>query len=410
MLLTRRGDKPLTGKFLHLTDIHLDPYYVEGSDPGKLCHRKNKKKKKNTAGKYGALSTDCDSPIPLVDASFAFMKNQLQDIDFIIYTGDTARHDRDDDLPRTDKDVLDEHKMVINYFQKAYDMSTIPLVPTIGNNDMFEHNDVSTKDKIYKKLKEIWQPLHLNLNDNFQTDGYFTQDVVPGLQIINTNSMYFYKKNSDVEDCDNSNSPGAKQLKWMKQSLEKAKKEKKRVYVMGHIPPNDDDDSLLFRSECHEQYYKLIGQYGSIIAGHFTGHTNNDMLTAVVENGKSFKHISALDDGDNLKDHKIGKVATMLFNAPSLIPVNNPAIRVYHYATSNSKNASLGTILDWEQYYVDLEKANKKGRVKFELEYQASKIYNINKFDATGISTVFKTLQVNEKIRKLYGQFVTVSD
>lgn len=56
------------------------------------------------------------------------MKKQLQDIDFIIYTGDTARHDRDNNLPRTDKDVLDEHKSVIKYFQKAYDVNTIPLV------------------------------------------------------------------------------------------------------------------------------------------------------------------------------------------------------------------------------------------------------------------------------------------
>lgn len=61
------------------------------------------------------------------------------------------------------------------------------------------------------------------------------------------------------------------------------------------------------------------------------------MLSAIVDNGKSFKLVSAVDDGSNLKDEKIGQVSTMLFNAPSLIPVNNPAIRVYHYATSNSK-------------------------------------------------------------------------
>jgi hypothetical protein len=63
-----------------------------------------------------------------VDASFKFMKESLQDIDFIIYTGDTARHDRDDKIGRSKSDVLDDHKTVVNYFKKTYDVSTIKLV------------------------------------------------------------------------------------------------------------------------------------------------------------------------------------------------------------------------------------------------------------------------------------------
>jgi hypothetical protein len=56
------------------------------------------------------------------------MKESLQDIDFIIYTGDTARHDRDDNIGRSKSDVLDDHKTVVNYFKKTYDVSTIKLV------------------------------------------------------------------------------------------------------------------------------------------------------------------------------------------------------------------------------------------------------------------------------------------
>lgn len=113
------------------------------------------------------------------------------------------------------------------------------------------------------------------MNGTFEKNGYFIQEVIPGLQIINTNSMYFFNKNDKVHDCDHKNSPGAKELTWMKQSLESAKKENKKVYIMGHVPPNDDNNSLLFRSACHQQYVQLIGQYGSVIAGHFTGHTNS---------------------------------------------------------------------------------------------------------------------------------------
>ncbi|KAI8342778.1 Metallo-dependent phosphatase-like protein [Chlamydoabsidia padenii] len=408
VLCQNTKSKSLTGKFLHITDIHVDPNYLAGSSPKKYCHRKSKKSSKNTAGKFGALHTDCDSPIALVDASFKFMKESLQDIDFIIYTGDTARHDRDDKIERKKSDVLDDHKTVVNYFKKTYDVSTIKLIPTIGNNDADEHNDLTPKSSIYKSLESIWKPFDLNLGDTFHKGGYFVQDdVVPGLRILNVNSMFFFKKNDAVKGCDKSGSPGGDQIKWIKKSLEAAKKDNVMVYVMGHVPPNDDDGSALFTSACYDQYYNLLGEYGDIIAGHFTGHTNNDMLTAVVPNGKSYKPVPATKN--NLKNLKVGKVSTMLFNAPSIIPVNNPAIRVYEYETGHGKQHPVGTILDWKQYYVDLDKANKRGTVKYELEYQASKLYGVNKFDTQGISRAFKQLRVNKTARQEYSDYVTVS-
>lgn len=69
----------------------------------------------------------------------------------------------------------------------------------------------------------------------------------------------------------------------------------------------------------------------------------------------------------------------------------------------------MGTILDWNQYYVDLEKANKKGTVKYELEYRASKLYGVNRFDTQGISRAFKQLRVNKAARQEYSDYVTVS-
>lgn len=72
-------------------DIHIDPNYLEGADPDSFCHKHGKKRSSET-GKYGALGTDCDSPEALVDATFNFLKESITDIDFIIYTGDTARH------------------------------------------------------------------------------------------------------------------------------------------------------------------------------------------------------------------------------------------------------------------------------------------------------------------------------
>src|ERR1700753_3048277 len=52
-------------KFLHITDIHPDPYYkvYASTDEESACHRA-----KGSAGYYGAETSDCDSPLALVNA------------------------------------------------------------------------------------------------------------------------------------------------------------------------------------------------------------------------------------------------------------------------------------------------------------------------------------------------------
>lgn len=104
--LNRDTPKKELGQFLHITDMHLDPYYEEGASIGKSCHpkagkvlkkKKGKKGKDTTedqAGKYGAPGSGCDSPLRLINETMRFageLLNQNQSIDFIIWTGDSAR-------------------------------------------------------------------------------------------------------------------------------------------------------------------------------------------------------------------------------------------------------------------------------------------------------------------------------
>lgn len=150
-------------------------------------------------------------------------------------------------------------------------------MPTIGNNDGFDHNDLGKKAKIFSKLESIWKPLGLNLTQNFAQGGYFVQDILDGkLTVINTNSMYFFKKD-DASDCDKEDSPGTIQLKWLESTLDyyAQKDGNHQVYLMGHVPPVDDDGSKLFKDKCYSKYIDLLGKYSKIIAGHFTGHTNS---------------------------------------------------------------------------------------------------------------------------------------
>jgi hypothetical protein len=57
----------------------------------------------------------------------------IRSVDFILYTGDTARHDRDIKQPRTVKQMYKDHTKAVDYFSKTF--KGIKIFVTIGNND-----------------------------------------------------------------------------------------------------------------------------------------------------------------------------------------------------------------------------------------------------------------------------------
>ena len=123
----------------------------------------------------------------------------------------------------------------------------------------------------------------MNLTDSFSNGGYFVQDVIKDqLSIVNLNSMYFFEKNDAAGDCDDSSSSAAIQMKWLESTLKsyQSKGGDHQVYIMSHVPPINDDGSSLYKSKCYSSYLNLLGEYSSVIAGHFTGHTNGKSFVA----------------------------------------------------------------------------------------------------------------------------------
>jgi endopolyphosphatase len=96
--------RKLTGRFLHITDMHPDPYYREGTSEKSACHRRKPKKKprSETFGyTYGCVvrvpcvqsraksihGSECDSPLVLTNYTFDYLEKQWADeIDFVVCT------------------------------------------------------------------------------------------------------------------------------------------------------------------------------------------------------------------------------------------------------------------------------------------------------------------------------------
>lgn len=73
-----------TGKFWHLSDLHLDYTYHITEDPTKVCFS-SKGSPATDPGLFGDFM--CDSPYQLILSAFSHMKHVDQQPDFIIWTG-----------------------------------------------------------------------------------------------------------------------------------------------------------------------------------------------------------------------------------------------------------------------------------------------------------------------------------
>ncbi|KAI9293799.1 hypothetical protein K502DRAFT_366388 [Neoconidiobolus thromboides FSU 785] len=401
--------KKANGTFLHITDIHIDPDYMNGSDPDELCHRKNSDGAKNIAGIYGALGSRCDSPDILVEESFEYINNRFHNVDFIIYTGDSSRHNRDKKAPRTKEQVLTDHNLVFDYFNKNFNLSRTILIPTIGNNDVIEHNALTANDKIFKTLFDLWKPNKLlsfynseKEKDTFLKGGYWAQDFgfSTKLKLLNINSMYLYVANKEVADCSDPSSPATIMLHWLEEKLTWIKENDLKAYVMGHIPPHDELNRRILKKECYNKLINLVGQYSGNIVSLFWGHTNTDVISFITSNKKHNKYEFITLTGDDRPEYtwKDKNIVNIMTTGPSITPYNHPALRYYIYTPFD------GELLGYTQYYANLTEANEKGKkgLKFIEEYNTWYDYHLNSLSLKNFRKFIHELMISDSLWNLY--------
>ncbi|KAF7964355.1 hypothetical protein HWV62_9665, partial [Athelia sp. TMB] len=106
----------------------------------KSCHRKTPKKKEDEAGYFGSPYGECDSPLRLTNFTLDFLEEHwASEIDFVIWTGDNARHDEDHQIPRTTAEIFDTNRRVASKMHEIFSERGIPVVPSLGNNDVWPH-------------------------------------------------------------------------------------------------------------------------------------------------------------------------------------------------------------------------------------------------------------------------------
>lgn len=269
----------LHGRFLHITDMHPDPYYKKGSLQLEMCHRG----KEGKAGKYGDAVLGCDSPMILMNDTLAWISKHLSDkIDFVVWTGDNIRHDNDRQYPRTETHIFDMNQLVSDYVVETFRSEneygsplSIPVVPSLGNNDVYPHNLFAKGPTLQtRELFKIWKPfippeqLHV-----FSRGAYFFKEVIPDkLAVLSINTLYLFQSNPLVDSCDKKSQPGYMLFEWLGYVLKEMRTRKMKVWLSGHVPPNEKNYDI----SCLRKYIMWTHEYRDVIVGGLYGHMNID--------------------------------------------------------------------------------------------------------------------------------------
>ncbi|KAK1757699.1 hydrolase-like protein [Echria macrotheca] len=272
----------LHGRFLHISDIHPDEFYRvhSSTDETEACHRGD-----GPAGTYGAETSDCDTPFALVNATFDWIAANLKDkIDFVIWTGDSARHDSDEEIPRNQGQVLGTNTWIADKFAELFAHPEgrgleIPVVPTFGNNDILPHNILLPGPNAWlQHYTHIWRHfIPEEQRHSFEFGGWFFVEAIPDrLAIFSLNTLYFFDRNAGVDGCANPYEPGYKQLEWLSIQLQFMRHRGMKAILMGHVPPARTDSKKLWDETCWQKYTLWLQQYRDVVVGGIYGHMNID--------------------------------------------------------------------------------------------------------------------------------------
>ncbi|KAL5114680.1 Endopolyphosphatase [Pleosporales sp. CAS-2024a] len=355
----------LTGKFLHITDFHPDPYYktYASTAADAACHRQ-----RGPAGLYGAETSACDSPYALVNQTFQWINDHLKhDIDFVVWTGDSARHDNDEALPRTPDQVVQQNEYMVAKFAEVFgnpdaahgpvDTWAIPIVPTFGNNDIMPHNIfLAGPNHWTQTYLHVWRGLIPEAQRHqFSQGGWFSVEVVPArLAVISLNTIFFFSSNSAVDGCANKHEPGYEHMEWLRIQLHMLRHRGMKAILMGHVPPARVDSKESWDETCWQKYTLWQRQFRDVIVGSLYGHMNIDHfmlqdfhdITPDAEKGRmaSGSHMDKRQDASAIHLYDDGEV-TVASASDYLLDLRDAWAQLPAPPTKSDKNDSRSTVV-----------------------------------------------------------------
>jgi sphingomyelin phosphodiesterase len=134
MIESKRGATKETLRVLHLSDLHIDPFYEYGADSNcdePLCCRSTSAKSEAKAGYWGDY-LECDSPNYTIEQLMSHINTTLSDeYQYLIWTGDIVAHD----IWNTSRDTIINGSRSLTSLINKYISNGKLVFPVIGNHE-----------------------------------------------------------------------------------------------------------------------------------------------------------------------------------------------------------------------------------------------------------------------------------
>ena len=389
-----------------LADIHPDLFYktYSSTEEDAACHRGN-----GPAGVFGAETTDCDSPITLVNATFKWINDHLKDkVDFVIWTGDSSRHDSDEEIPRTEKEIIETNELLVHKFEEVFgnddetdptNAFTVPIIPNFGNNDIMPHNIMDPgPNRWTQKYLSVWRKfIPEEQRHGFSTGGWFSVEVIPNrLTVFSLNTLYFFEHNTAVDGCAERSEPGYQQMEWLRIQLQFLRNRGMKAILIGHVPPARTEAKLLWDETCWQKYTLWLQQYRDVVVAGLYGHMNiehfliqdsRDVSDEALEGRTGYISRTALDD--ELTIQSTADYLTELRTGWSHIP---------DAPRTKSKSCSVFRFFCELYRYVTRKKPRKTKEDKYleKIGGEWAERYSVSLVSASVVPNYFPTLRVME--------------
>ncbi|KAM9243833.1 acid sphingomyelinase-like phosphodiesterase 3b [Dugong dugon] len=380
-----------SGKFWHISDLHLDPDYKVSEDPLQVCPSAGSQPVSN-AGPWGNYL--CDSPWALINSSIYAMKQILPEPDFILWTGD--------DTPHVPNEKLGE-AAVLEIVERLTKLIRVVFPDTkvyaaLGNHDFHPKNQFPAgSNSIYNQVAELWRPWLSNESITLFKEGAFYSEKLPGpsragrIVVLNTN--LYYRNNEQTAGMAD---PG-KQFQWLEDVLTNASWAGEMVYIIGHVPPGFFEkarNKAWFRKDFNERYLEVVRKHHRVIAGQFFGHHHTDSFRMFYDDTGAPISVMFLTPG----------VTPWKTTLPGVVDgANNPGIRVIEYdqATLN--------LQDVVTYFVNLSQANAQGTPSWQLEYRLTEAYGVPDASARCMHSALGRIARDQGVLQRYYVYNSVS-
>ena len=368
------------GKFLHITDIHIDSQYTVGSpatcflgSTGLGCCRDydipiSPYRKAGIWGDY-----NCDTPIDLVEGALSWLNRTNSDLDFILWTGDTPNHH---DLDQSIDKNLNNIELVTSLFKKY--LPNVRVFPCIGNHDTWPIDQLGEPpldDFLTDFLTKQWGEW-IDDRDALSTlsyGGYYTLEFSPNYRLIAINSLYY----------DNNNILGsptnltANQWEWFIHTLNNSRANNSKVWIIGHIYPGSEEAQTWFDI----QYNQIVNEYSDIIQAQFWGHSHCDQF---------------------FFNRNSQSITNMGYVTPSVMPDSQQSsLRIFLY------NRTSMEILDLINYVANITELNENPSVtisnlNYTFYYSALDSYDMPDLGLNSWIDLLEEFKINETMFNLY--------